>query len=33
VYTIAFDTLKFKKFNSGDKICEQYTKSQWNVEY
>ena len=33
IYTIAFDLLLFKKFNHGEKICPQYTKSYWNVEY
>lgn len=33
IYTIAFDLLLFKKFNNGDKICPQYTKSVWNLEY
>lgn len=33
IYTIAYDLLQYKKFECGDKVCQQYTKSPWNVEY
>ena len=33
IYTIAFDLLQFKEFDDGEKVCPQYTKSVWNVEY